>query len=225
MAMSDGESTKDKINNVISQIYSGYSTGYDNSLNAESVLTPQMIMDYENDQKAEISRKHDERIKLLENQEISDDELWEKYQQMGGGKRFAKVNKDEISQESEAVEQNFYNYDNIIAYEKRRVDHYTTIRNSINEPIEEMRKKGEELQKKMEELEGIKDELSQVTPETFFLGNNALDDQVNGIKQKSTESKDILSGDMKQYETAIKKQVSELDDYLNDEEIEELLTQ
>ena len=88
-----------------------------------------------------------------------------------------------------------------------------------------MRKKGEELQKKMEELEGIKDELSQVTPETFFLGNNALDDQVNGIKQKSTESKDILSGDMKQYETAIKKQVSELDDYLNDEEIEELLTQ
>ena len=225
MAMSDGESTKDKINNVLSQIYSGYSTGYDNSLNAESVLTPQMIMDYENDQKAEISRKHDERIKLLENQEISDDELWEKYQQMGGGKRFAKVNKDEISQESEAVEQNFYNYDNIIAYEKRRVDHYTTIRNSINEPIEEMRKKGEELQKKMEELEGIKDELSQVTPETFFLGNNALDDQVNGIKQKSTESKDILSGDMKQYETAIKKQVSELDDYLNDEEIEELLTQ
>ena len=67
--------------------------------------------------------------------------------------------------------------------------------------------------------------MSQVTPETFFLGNNALDDQVNGIKQKSTESKDILSGDMKQYETEIKKQVSELDDYLNDEEIEELLTQ
>lgn len=225
MAMSDGESTKDRFNNVVSRIFPRYRTGYDKSLKAESVLTPQMIMEYENDQKAEISRKHDERIKLLENQEISDDELWEKYLQMNGGKRFARVNKDEISQESEVVKQNFYNYDNIIAYEKRRVDHYTTIRNSINEPIEKMRKKGEELQKKMEELEAIKNELNQVTPETFFLGDNALDDQVNGIKQKSTESKDILSGDMKQYETAIKKQVSELDDYLNDEEIEELLTQ
>ena len=226
MAMSDGESTKDKINNVVSQIYSGYSTGYDNSLKAEEVLTPQMILEYEERQKAEIRQKHDERIRLLENQEISDDELWEKYQQMGGGKRFAKVNKAEISQESEEVTQNFYNYDNITAYEERRLQHYNTIKKSIDEPINKMQGKAAELQKKMEELQGIQDKINQVTPETFFLGNNALDKPVSDLGQKSTESKDIV-GSTEQYGTEIQKKVSEqineLDDYLNEEDVEELL--
>ena len=226
MAMSDGESTKDKINNVVSQVYSGYSTGYDNSLKAEEVLTPQMILEYEERQKAEIRQKHDERIRLLEDQEISDDELWEKYQQMGGGKRFAKVNKAEISQESEEVTQNFYNYDNITAYEERRLQHYNTIKNSIDEPINKMQGKAAELQKKMEELQGIQDKINQVTPETFFLGNNALDKPVSDLGQKTTESKDIV-GSTEQFGTEIHKKVSEqineLDDYLNEEDVEELL--
>lgn len=222
-AMADGDGIKDKINNVVSQVYSGYSTGYDKSLDAEKVLTPQMILDYENDQKEELSRKHGDRISLLLNEGVRDDEIWEKYREYGGGKRFARVNKAEISQESEEVAQNFYNYDNITDYEKGRLEHYNTIKNSINEPVKNMQIKATELQKKMEELQVIQDELNKVTPETFFLGDNALDKPVSDLQQKSADSQDIMNvDDMDEYATVIEGKAKELDNYLNDEDVEEL---
>ena len=89
-----------------------------------------------------------------------------------------------------------------------------------------MQGKAAELQKKMEELQGIQDKINQVTPETFFLGNNALDKPVSDLGQKTTESKDIV-GSTEQFGTEIHKKVSEqineLDDYLNEEDVEELL--
>ncbi len=222
-AMADGDGIKDKINNVVSQVYSGYSTGYDKSLKAEEVLTPQMILDYENDQREELSQKHGDRICLLQNEGVRDDEIWEKYQQYGGGKRFAKVNKAEISKESEEVTHNFYNYDNITAYEKGRVEHYNTIKNSINEPVKNMQIKATELQKKMEELQVIQDELNKVTPKTFFLGNNAMDKTVSDLQQNSADSQNIMNADdMDKYVTVIAGKAKELDDYLNDEDVEEL---
>ncbi len=223
LAMADGDGIKDKINNVVSQIYSGYSTGYDKSLKAEEVLTPQMILDYENDQREELAQKHGNRISLLKNEWVRDDEIWEKYRQYGGGKRFARVNKAEISQESEEVTQKFYNYDNIMAYEKGRAEHYNTIKNSINEPVKNMQGRATELQKKMEELQVIQDELNKVTPKMFFLGNNALDKTVSDLQQNSADSQNIMNADdMEEYVTVITGKAKELDDYLNDEDVEEL---
>lgn len=144
------------VDKIISKIKN--KTGFEKSLNPETVLTPQVIMEYEIERENELAQKHENRINELEN--ANEEDILQKYYDLGGGKRFFRTNSEAVKEQQVKNNENIWGYEQIIKYEEERKKHYEELLANINKPlvdIEEV-KKGIETQKnQLEEYQNMID--------------------------------------------------------------------
>jgi hypothetical protein len=136
-------------------------TDYEKANAVENYLTPELIMEYERDRIAEKARKHDERITQIQNPELSDDKVFEKYRELGGGDRFLKWNDHKVRAQNKKLNEVKMTYDEIISHENNRVDFYKDMLKQANEPVETVNTLKAELSGQIEVLKEYQKKLEE----------------------------------------------------------------
>lgn len=133
------------VDRIISKVKN--KTGFEKDLNPETVLTPQVIMEYEIERENELAQKHENRITELEN--TNEEDILQKYYDLGGGKRFFRTNSEAVKEQQAKNNENIWGYDQIVKYEEDRKKHYEELLANINKPLADIEevKKGIETQK------------------------------------------------------------------------------
>ena len=159
-AMEDGNELKDKFNFAWSLLYKNYETGADKALKKQmnTILTPASALDFEETNLKKISLKHEERIKMLSNPRLTDQEAWESYTAMGGGRSFKKSRADKIAVQKEAIMTTKYfngnfSYDQIRDYEQDKLDNYKNRLEAAKQPLEKLK---EQIRQVSEHIEVLK---------------------------------------------------------------------
>lgn len=133
------------VDRIISKVKN--KTGFEKDLNPETVLTPQVIMEYEIERENELAQKHENRITELEN--TNEEDILQKYYDLGGGKRFFRTNSEAVKEQQAKNNENIWGYEQIVKYEEDRKKHYEELLANINKPLADIEevKKGIETQK------------------------------------------------------------------------------
>lgn len=133
-------------------------TGFDKSVHAGEVLTPEMILDYEIKRKEELTAKHTERMERLNREDVTDENVLSIYKELGGGEGFFDANKEQISLHQSQIGDS-RDFQNIIDYEQMRIAYYQNIMDEINEPLKRIDAAQEELQKQLDKAQEDKQQI------------------------------------------------------------------
>lgn len=125
--------------------------GFDETVKAEEIVTPQMIMNYEASRVAELTAKHREREESLRGENVTDESALSVYMEKGGGKGFFKANEENLMRKEEEIGAS-HNFEDILEYEQKRRDFYQKIKDELNEPLRRAAEAEKELKEQMEEM-------------------------------------------------------------------------
>lgn len=123
--------------------------GFDATVLAEEVVTPQMIFDYEKQRLTQLTEKHTSRIERLSSEEVTAENALSVYQAEGGGKGFFGANKEQIKEKSLEIGDS-HDYQDILDYEQARIEYYQNIMDEINEPLKRIADAQNQLQEQMD---------------------------------------------------------------------------
>ena len=113
LAKNDGEGIGKTFKWLWELISGDYTIDYDAQADAEKILTPANIFDYEQKKADNATKKHRERVDMLMNAEgKSDKEVYDAYLKMGGGNGFLTANASNIRKEEDRLLASKYNSGN-----------------------------------------------------------------------------------------------------------------
>jgi hypothetical protein len=204
-----------------------FKSDFEKETNTEQLLTPERIMQYEQIRANEIGIKHEERIKELDSDKITDENILEAYEKLGGGKRFFKKNSDAIKSEAEKLNNNIMGYDEIIEHETSRRNAYEKLLNDTQKPIDELRKVQVDLNDQINVMDGYEKLLTGYIGKgkDVFNSDESLlkfKDEVAGdtAQEKVNKSEDVVEAGKKEEEAGnkLKNDIIELDKVVNSDE-------
>lgn len=162
MAKEDGTGWKDHANFILSLMNRHYQTGLDKALDPAQIMTPAAVYSYEERKYAESTEKHRERIEVLESTDETQEDIWEKYQQMGGGGAFLKSMKDNVKAKEEEYQGKSVDYQDIIDYEQARADMYIKRKELAEENVTKLLDQKKMLQHTLDESEPYMKEFESI---------------------------------------------------------------
>lgn len=163
MASEDGTGKKDRFNSLAHNWHMKKTVGYDSAVDPEKVITPKLILEYEEKRNKELTQGHSERLAMLNSPEVDDTNVWEKYKEAGGGKRFQRNQNKSITKAQKDFEQDSWGYDQIMAYERGRVAHYQAVLAKAKEPLQNLRDARAKLEASRQECEALYKETQTFT--------------------------------------------------------------
>ena len=89
--------------------------------------------------------------------------IWERYNEMGGGKAFQRKNSSAISAKETELAEKRWGYDQILDYEKERKAYYEELVEKMKEPLKSLEETKELLQKQIMEAENLGKEIQPYT--------------------------------------------------------------
>jgi hypothetical protein len=152
-----------------------FKSDFEKEKNTEELLTPERIMEYEQIRVTEKGAKHDDRIKELDTDEMTDDNILEAYRKMGAGKSFFKKNSDAIKSEAEKLNNNVMSYDEIINYETGRMNNYEKLLKAAQEPVQNML----DVKVGLQEQLAVMNDYKKVVEEYLGKGNKVFENEDN----------------------------------------------
>lgn len=123
--------------------------GFDGTVLAEEVVTPQMIFDYEKQRLTQLTQKHTLRIERLSSEDVTAENALSVYQAEGGGEGFFGANKEQIKEKTSEIGSS-HDYQDILDYEQARIAYYQNIMDEINEPLKRIEDAQNQLQEQMD---------------------------------------------------------------------------
>lgn len=193
MAQRDGDGGKDKWNALLQRVHIGSGmTGFDSNRMGQmnTILTPNMILQYEERRVLELTCEHRQRMDNLEAAQ-SDEEAFQFYEN-AGGERFFKKRKEDWKDGMKQRRKEFWTYERIISYEQGRKNFYQEAQDKTRRPVEVLEEKQKEIQEVMargQEAVSTIEGYAQ-NPETVFAGEakfKAYTDSLLKQKEKQEE--------------------------------------
>lgn len=173
LAENDGEGIGATFKWLWKKLSGNYTIDFDSQANAEEILSPANIIDYETRKKESVGKKHQERIKMLEAaEEMSDKEVYEKYVKMGGGNGFLSAHSIEIKLAEKELMSNKYNdgkysFETIMEYEKgkkasaqEKLDNTQGLSDKINGQYSKLKNLNEQIKAKVLKLMMLKNKIA-----------------------------------------------------------------
>ena len=219
-AQTDGVSFKDRLKATLHNMgLSDGSVGYDDSLNADELLTPQKILDYEKRASDKEAADHENRLKEL--QESTDENAWEKYKELGGGKGFLRsVERELLSSEERKFHDKKWGFAEIHEYEKGRLKYYQGLQKRAAEPKTKLENMIAELDTQIQEsqkaADGIKKYLGKKGMQTVFVNSEGFQTfvsesgDIHKSMQNVTQGVTGLKPKLKKQAEKIRKNIREL---------------
>lgn len=128
----------------------GYETGFDESVKAEDVLTPQILLKHEKKVRDEAVKKHNDRLKRLREDDVTDENALEIYRQAGGGRGFFDHESVDLGR-TQSVMGASADFQNILAYEKERLENYEKAREELVRPLEKIKESRTKLRQQLKQ--------------------------------------------------------------------------
>lgn len=122
---------------------------FDESMDAETALTPEIILQYEKKCRDDIIRKHQDRLDHLQQADVTDEDALQVYREEGGGKAFFREKSTELSL-AKAMLGESADYENILKYEDTRIKYYEKAKNEIEDAVKNIKKEQTAMSEKIE---------------------------------------------------------------------------
>ena len=154
-----------KIVNVTRWAFRDSATYADIAMKQKAIekLTPAQIFNYEIGVAVSATKKHNERILMLEkNAGKPDKEVYKKYLEMGGGEGFKKAFAKIIARDAESSYAEFYGKGHfrssqVLSYEKGRAEYYRKQLAERKKPVTELREKLKMIKEKMDLIKKLEE--------------------------------------------------------------------
>lgn len=129
------------------------SIDFDRDVKVEDVLTPEIILRYEERCRAEVTGKHQARLDRLQQKDVTDADAWKIYRdEEGGGKGFFKEKASQLSLERSILGEKA-DYQSIIDYEDSRIQYYREAEKEITESLRKITEAQEKLGAQIKQAE------------------------------------------------------------------------
>ncbi|MBO5292125.1 MAG: hypothetical protein J6B10_02970 [Lachnospiraceae bacterium] len=162
MAQKDGDSGWERVKAFMSS-FRNVGIGFDKTLDPVEVLTPMVIIRYEQEREKETGKKHQERLDQLMG--AADDEAaWKLYMEDNGPKkRFLRQNRSLVKQKAkENAEQQNWGYEEIVDYETKRQNYYQEMLDEVNQPLKTLEASQTRLQNSIDGAKEMQEELADL---------------------------------------------------------------
>jgi len=169
LASSDGAGFSETFKWLWKKMSGNYTIDFDKQADADKILTPANIVDYEKRKMASNSRKHRERVDMLQAAKGKKaSEIYQEYVKMGGGNGFLRAHAEEIKKAEAATLKKKYrggNYDleTIRKFEQGKIDENAAKYNNtvalsdrISKQYDDLIKLYNEIQEKIKAIERLK---------------------------------------------------------------------
>lgn len=162
------------------------SIDFDRDVKVEDVLTPELILRYEERCRAEVTGKHQARLDRLQQKDVTDEDAWKIYSdEEGGGKGFFKEKASQLSLERSILGEKA-DYQSIIAYEDSRIQYYREaereITGSLRKITEAQEKLGTQIRQAEEDMKHMETILNTYEKKPPYESGSTLRD----FKEKTT---------------------------------------
>ena len=196
MAKEDGSTWKDHANFILSLMSRRYQTGLDKALDPAQIMTPAAVYSYEERKYEEATAKHRERIAMLDSTDETQENVWDKYQEMGGGSAFLKSLKADVKAAEKESQGESVEYQEIIDYEQTRADLYLKQKDLVQENITKLSEQKLALQRTLDQsgeaLKGIESITSQGDNDTDSTENlNAMIEKVMNLRKSKLNTQAV----------------------------------
>lgn len=196
MAKEDGSTWKDHANFILSLMSRRYQTGLDKALDPAQIMTPAAVYSYEERKYEEATAKHRERIAMLDSTDETQENVWDKYQEMGGGSAFLKSLKADVQAAEKESQGESVEYQEIIDYEQTRADLYLKQKDLVQENITKLSEQKLALQRTLDQsgeaLKGIESITSQGDNDTASTEKlNAMIEKIMNLRKSKLNTQAV----------------------------------
>ena len=173
-----------------------YQTGLDKALDPAQIMTPAAVYSYEERKFDEATAKHRERIAMLDSTDETQENVWDKYQEMGGGSSFLKSLKADVKATEKQTQEKSVEYQEIIDYEQTRADLYVKQKELAEENVTKLLAQKQMLQSTLDQsgeaLKGIESITSQGDNDTDSTENlNAMIEKVMNLRKSKLNTQAV----------------------------------
>jgi hypothetical protein len=203
---------------------------FEQGLDASKLLTPKVIMEYEEAREKELSKKHDDRIKELK--DTNEDEILQKYIDLGGGSRFFSVNSGLVKESVAENKKQKWGYVEVVKYEQERQAFYQQMIDKINEPLDEIKKVRNKINGEQEKLKAYNNMLNESNVTTSFenktnfkeFTNKTVGDDARNFGNEIIANNTTVESTAKDAEQNTLSAIKEFEDNIqNDQELDALI--